>query len=227
VRNHSLVIGLTDANSPAHFATLLVRRLSFGLISNFVFLYGISTGRTQHQIPKLRQCSRCKRFIENRNKLKYLLRHIAKVILSVVLLTQQSHAQTEKNKTYSNEHFSIDYPNFWEMTNEEGILNFFPKENYGAITVSSHSGIDYPIEKTRNFILDIYEIKDNPRNVKMTKKGNGTEFYYEHIDKNIKWITKAIRKNDTLYLLTINCDMPKWESEKHAFIKSLESFKIK
>jgi len=39
------------------FATLLVRRLSFGLISNFVFLYCISTGRTQHQMPNPRQCS--------------------------------------------------------------------------------------------------------------------------------------------------------------------------
>jgi hypothetical protein len=58
----SLVICLTDSNAPAHFATLLVRRLTFGLISNFVFLYCISTGRTQHQIPKLRQCSRCAKF---------------------------------------------------------------------------------------------------------------------------------------------------------------------
>jgi hypothetical protein len=52
-RYQSVVIGLTDPNSPAHFATLLVHRLSFGLISNFVFLYGNSTRRTQHQIPKL------------------------------------------------------------------------------------------------------------------------------------------------------------------------------
>jgi hypothetical protein len=58
VRNQSSVIGLTDSNAPLHFATLLVRRLAFGLISNFVFLYCISTGRTQQQIPKLRQCSR-------------------------------------------------------------------------------------------------------------------------------------------------------------------------
>jgi len=53
----SLVIGLTEYKSPVHFATLLVHRLSFGLILNFVFLYGISTRRTQHQIPKPRQCS--------------------------------------------------------------------------------------------------------------------------------------------------------------------------
>jgi hypothetical protein len=58
IRYQSLVIGLTDPNAPAHFATLLVHRLSFGLISNFVFLYCISTGRTKQQIPKLRQCSR-------------------------------------------------------------------------------------------------------------------------------------------------------------------------
>jgi hypothetical protein len=51
-----IAIGLIDSNTPAHFATPLVRRLSFGLISNFVFLYSNSTEQTQHQIPKLRQC---------------------------------------------------------------------------------------------------------------------------------------------------------------------------
>ncbi len=55
-RYQSSVIGLTDYKSLAHFATLLVCKLSSRSISNFNFLTYNSNGRTQHQIPKLRQC---------------------------------------------------------------------------------------------------------------------------------------------------------------------------
>jgi hypothetical protein len=142
------------------------------------------------------------------------------------LTTFQACGQQSKSATYKGDKFTLEYPAQWQTANENGTINFFPVENYGALTLSIHSGIDFSLDKTKMFILDMNEIKDKPSNVKMAIKGKVTEFYYEHIDKNVKWVTKAFRQNTDFYLLTINCDLNKWETNKDIFMKTINSFKL-
>jgi hypothetical protein len=142
------------------------------------------------------------------------------------LTTLQACGQQNKYMTYEGDKFTLDYPAQWHASNENGILNFSPFENYGALTLSHYSNIDFPLDKTKEFILEMNEIKDKPSNVKMATKGNITEFYYEHIDKDTKWITKAFRKSTDFYLLTINCNLNKWEENKDIFMKIINSFKL-
>lgn len=151
---------------------------------------------------------------------------ILKLVLIFSMTIHQACEQKNKLTIYQGDKFTIEYPSLWQTTNENGILNFFPKENYGAVTVSSHSNIDFPLDKTKEFILEMNEINDNPENVRMTMKGDVAEFYYEHSNKNLKWITKAIRKKNNFYLLTINCELDKWDKNKESFIAVMNSFRF-
>lgn len=151
---------------------------------------------------------------------------ILKALLFFGIISALGCNQQEKTTKYKGEKFSLDYPASWQTTNDNGIINFFPIENYGAVTISSYQGINFPIEKTKEFILETNKVKDDPENVIMTKKQDLVEFYYENIDSNLKWVTKVIRKNTDFYLITINCELKKWESDKISFMKVLESFKL-
>jgi len=148
------------------------------------------------------------------------------ILALIGLTTFQACGQQNKSTIYKSDKFSLEYPTQWQTSNENGVLNFFPAENYGALTVSYHSDIDFPLDKTKEFILEMNEIKDKPSNVKMTTKGNVTEFYYEHIGKDVKWVTKAFRKNTDFYLLTINCDLNKWGTNRDTFMRIINSFKL-
>ncbi|MCP9745794.1 hypothetical protein EGI24_03745 [Lacihabitans sp. CS3-21] len=150
-----------------------------------------------------------------------------KIILGLGLISHQACTQTEKLTMYKDDKFTLEYPSIWKMTNENGILNFMPNENYGAVTVSRESGIDFPLEKTREFVLEMNEIKDNPENVKMTNNDGIAKFYYEHFDNNLKWVTIAFRKNSDFYLITINCKTDMWEANKATFFQVTDSFHIK
>jgi hypothetical protein len=148
------------------------------------------------------------------------------LLVIIGLTTFQACGQKSKATTYKGDKFSLEYPAKWQTSNENEILNFFPVENDGALTLSYHSGIDFPLEKTKEFIFEMNEIKDKPSKVKMTKKGVITEFYYEYIDKDVKWVIKAFRKNTDFYLLTTNCDLNKWIANKDIFMTTINSFKF-
>jgi hypothetical protein len=151
---------------------------------------------------------------------------ILKFILFIGLTTLQACGQQNNMTIYKGDKYTLEYPVQWQTTNENGILNFFPTEDFGALTLSYYSDIDFPLEKTKEFILEMNEIKGNPENVKMIKKGDITEFSYEHIDKGLKWVTKAFRKKTDFYLLTINCELNKWDTNKVTFLKVINSFKL-
>jgi hypothetical protein len=150
-----------------------------------------------------------------------------KNLMSVLGLKPQNNDRHSGDlRLYRGDKFSLKYPIDWQVTNEKGIINFFPNENYGAVTLSERSGITFPMAKTRECLLDMHQVKDHPENVKMTSNGNVFEFRYEHVEKEIRWITKIVRRNYDFYHFTINCKTDKWERSKTAFIDTLESFKL-
>ena len=151
---------------------------------------------------------------------------ILKALLFFGIISALGCNQQEKIINYKGENFSLSYPASWQTTNDDGILNFFPIESYGAVTISSYKGITFPIEKTKELILETNKVKDNPEHVIMIKKQDVVEFYYENVDDTLKWVTRAIRKNTDFYLITINCELKRWESNKASFTKVLESFKL-
>ena len=112
------------------------------------------------------------------------------------------------------------------MSNTNDILNFYPKENFGSVTISAYRDITFPLEKTREFILESSQVTDKPENVRTITNQGFTEFYYENTQDGIKWVNKAFRKDTNLFYLTINCPLNKWETEKETFIKVMESFKL-
>jgi hypothetical protein len=56
------------------------------------------------------------------------------------LTTLQACGQQNKYMTYEGDKFTLDYPAQWHASNENGILNFSPFENYGALTSSKYPG---------------------------------------------------------------------------------------
>ena len=128
---------------------------------------------------------------------------------------------------YETDEIIIYYPKDWQIENDSGIVNIFPKDSFGALTYSIMQNINFPVEMTRKLILDLYNSKDDPKNVKMTKEVDYIEFYYEHKENNKYWVTKVIRKNTNLFLLTINCTESQWDIEKKNYLPIMESIKIK
>lgn len=139
------------------------------------------------------------------------------------LAITQATGQT-KTALYKNDKFSIEYAANWKTSNEDDAIIFSPGD-FGMLVVTVDT-FNTTMEATRSLLLEAYEVKDKPENVKMTKKGNVTEFYYEYIKKNEKCILKAFRRNADFYVVAINCDLKKWDANKDAFLKALDSFRV-
>ena len=153
-------------------------------------------------------------------------RKLMRLFFILLVSTHSLFAQNENVKTYRGNKFTIQYPDNWQISNEKGIVNFFPQDNYGAVTISVHSGINFSLAKTKSFIIEMNGSKENPNRVKMTKQASVTVFDYEYEAKGIKWVTRVFRKNNDLFLVTINCDDIYWDANKDAFLKVLHSFKL-
>lgn len=147
-------------------------------------------------------------------------------LYSIVLFSQKI-----KTELYDSENYSIETPDTWKLTNDDGIINIFPTSQIGAITISEYHDLDLPKTEVKKFILALYQSEDDEKKVKNTgyKKGFA-EYRYEYLDvkEKIFWVTKVYQKNKELYLITINCQQKHWNGNyMKLFNEAFESFKIK
>ena len=139
-------------------------------------------------------------------------------------------AAQKLSQTYETENFKIQYPDFWKATNDEGIINLFPENQIGAVTISGYDTIDFPLEETPKFILDMYSSEDSASKVQSKTSGGVSTYYYEYTDDQKKelWMTKVIRKGKLFYILTINIPVKYWSGNyKNDFQETFNSFKLK
>lgn len=156
-----------------------------------------------------------------------------KKLIPVFLLFMGSFlfAQVVPTELYENENFSISHPVGWKVTNDDDIINIFPPNQIGAITISEYHDLNLPKAETKKFILALYNSADNEKKVtsKSGKKGY-TEYFYEYIDEKEKlvWLTKVFQKDKNLYLISINCGQKYWNGNyMKTFNEAFDSFKIK
>ena len=147
--------------------------------------------------------------------------------LFVLLVSTTVQAQVEK---YESEFFSIDYPQFWNATNDDGIINIFPNGEIGAITISGYKDLNLSDEEIKNLMLHTIESPESPEKVNVKKSRNQTEYSYSYEDtaKNGHWTAKILIKNQLLYFVTIFCQTKYWNGNyKKQFLESYNTFKIK
>lgn len=130
---------------------------------------------------------------------------------------------------FESRRYQISYPADWLVSEEGKIVNIYPSSQRGAVTVSDYSGIDFPLEETRAFILDMHELSGDPKSVTMAENGGVFEFTHEFTKKTdgVRWYTRAIRKGSDFFLITINCDEKQWEKQKATLFSIADSFNIK
>lgn len=132
---------------------------------------------------------------------------------------------------YDSENYSIAMPDTWKATNDVGIVNIFPTNQIGAITISEYADLNLPKEEIKKFILALYKSSDEEKKIKTGSGKKGyTEYNYEFYDEHEKifWITKVLQKEKKLYLLTINCQQKYWNGNyMKLFNEAFETFKIK
>lgn len=139
----------------------------------------------------------------------------------------------KKNDTqvFDSENYAITIPNTWKATNDEGIVNIFPSNQIGAITISEYHNLELPKTETKKFILALYKSEDDEKKVKNKSSKKGfTEYYYEYFDEkeNLVWISKVFQKNKDLYIISINCKQKYWNGNyMKVFNETFDSFKIK
>ncbi|WP_312903027.1 hypothetical protein [Chryseobacterium taichungense] len=155
-----------------------------------------------------------------------------KIILTFLLfLGSLFYAQSVPTETYESENYSISHPAGWKVTNNDDIINIFPPNQIGAITISEYHGLNLPKAETKKFILALYKSADEEKKVtsKSGKKGY-TEYFYEYLDEKEKliWLTKVFQKDKNLYLVSVNCSQKYWNGNyMKIFNEAFDSFKIK
>ncbi|MCQ4140067.1 hypothetical protein [Chryseobacterium sp. EO14] len=140
-------------------------------------------------------------------------------------------AQSVPTKVYENDNYSITLPEGWKVTNDSDIINIFPGNEIGAITISEYHDLNLPKTETKKFILALYKSSDDEKKIKSKSGKKGyTEYFYEYDDDNEKlhWITKVFQKDKDLFLVTINCTQKYWNGNyMKLFNEAFDSFKIK
>ncbi|HCR76404.1 MAG TPA: hypothetical protein DIW37_08400 [Chryseobacterium sp.] len=140
-------------------------------------------------------------------------------------------AQSVSTKVYENDNYSITLPEGWKVTNDNGIINIFPGNEIGAITISEYHDLNLPKTETKKFILALYKSSDDEKKIKSKSGKKGyTEYFYEYDDEHEKlhWITKVFQKDKDLFLVTINCTQKYWNGNyMKLFNEAFDSFKIK
>jgi hypothetical protein len=132
-------------------------------------------------------------------------------------------------KKFESSKYHVSYPANWLVSEKGKIVNIYPGSERGALTISDYSGIDFPLEKTRAFILEMHELSGDPNLVTMKENNGVFEFVHEFTNKNenARWYTRVIRKGSDFFLITINCPEGQWEKQKALLFSVADSFKIK
>ena len=153
------------------------------------------------------------------------------VLMTTFLLSVYSYAQKLGTELYESENYSITMPDTWKATNDDGIVNIFPTNEIGAITISEYHDLDLPKTEVKKFILALYNSQDDEKKVKITGSKKGyTEYQYEYFDEKEKlfWFTKLYQKDKNFFLVSINCQQKHWNGNyMKVFNETFESFKIK
>ncbi|MGO4710055.1 hypothetical protein AB4Y90_13250 [Chryseobacterium sp. 2TAF14] len=151
--------------------------------------------------------------------------------ITAFLLSVYSLSQDLGKELYESENYSISKPDTWKATNDDGIVNIFPTNEIGAITISEYHNLDLPKTDIKKFILALYNSADEEKKVKNTgtKKGY-SEYQYEYFDDKEKlfWVTKLYQKDQNIFLVSINCQEKHWNGNyMKVFNEAFDSFKIK
>lgn len=153
------------------------------------------------------------------------------LLIVTFLLSVYSFSQKLGSELYESENYSITVPDTWKATNDEGIVNIFPTNQIGAITISEYHDLELPKAEVKKFILALYNSSDDEKKVKNTGSKKGySEYQYEYFDEKEKlfWITKLYQKNTDMFLISINCQEKHWNGNyMKVFNEAFESFKIK
>lgn len=154
-----------------------------------------------------------------------------KHFLFIILLFLGYFSSAQKKQTYENTNYSISVPEGWMAMNEADIVNIFPTNQIGAVTISEYHDLNLPPTEIKKFILALYQSPDEENKVKSTRSKKGyTEYFYEYFDEKEKlfWITKVFQKDKEMYLISINCGEKYWNGNYMSlFNETFNSFKIK
>ncbi|BAV07618.1 PsbP protein [Filimonas lacunae] len=149
------------------------------------------------------------------------------LFIFIAILVIPAFAKQLKEKVYNGKGFSIIYPSSWESSEEEGIVNLFPTDNFAGITIVAHQQVQLSQDEIRALLLEMNGIINNAPVIITNTKNDVTEYYFEYTSRNIKWQVKAFHQQETLYLVSTNCHADRWEHMKPLMLKSLQSFRIK
>ncbi len=75
----------------------------------------------------------------------------------------------QKATTYDSPNYSINVPEGWRSTNDSDIINIFPTNEIGAITISEYHDLNLPKTETKKFILALYKSEDAEKKVKESR----------------------------------------------------------
>lgn len=155
---------------------------------------------------------------------------IKKWAFLAILFGMLLNMNAQTNQKFETDNFSIKYPDLWQVTNDEGIINVYPDSEIGAITISGYKDLNLDSSQIKNLIISVLgSTEDESKISQKTSKGI-TEYYYQYPDEKTSsyWIAKVLEKENLIYLITINCTDKYWNGNfKNLFLETFNSFKLK
>jgi hypothetical protein len=136
-----------------------------------------------------------------------------------------------KYKTYNSPEgiYELEYPKSWILHREENILNIFPKDQIGAVTISaflfkSQTNKDILQLLNKQFGLEKREIK-----VDLKKIDNTTIFEFEYLNEEDKryWIVVGKKGSKNFALGTINSTEKDMLNRRKKYYRILDTLIVK
>lgn len=148
-----------------------------------------------------------------------------------LLISNAFYSQNFKKEVYDHGNYTINIPDTWKQTEDAGIVNIYPSNEIGAITISEYHDLKIEKDNIKKFVLSLHHSQEDESKVKSSSSKKGyTQYYYEYFDshQNLYWITKVFQKNEDLYIISINCEKKYWNGNYlNLFNDTFNTFKIK
>lgn len=144
----------------------------------------------------------------------------------IILLILPAFSAQLKEKLFHGDGFHFRYPSAWENSNDNGIVHFFPTGNYAGITITVLDNIALSEDEIRSLLLEPGGFTRQMPIIVTSREKEYTTWYFEYTNRNIRWQVKAFHKNEHLYILNMNCEADRWESNKGEMLKAWQSFTL-
>jgi len=120
--------------------------------------------------------------------------------------------------------YTVEYPENWRISCEGNIVNIFPPEANGAVTISAFHGIGASLNESIGQLFKNYQAVSPPHPVSRNNWNGLQAEYLQQVDEGFRyWVVIGAIYRKTLVLITANDTKTDMTSQRHIYESILYS----